>query len=116
MNPVLRVVLIVVFCVESFGSSSKTNFVRVVFNTNASYEATIIWNQLSGEFIQLVMDKSYPDQNASSHSLSDENHYKGMDNHVVRLKNLEPNTRYYFYIEDSEGKNNIYYFTNINKH
>ena len=113
MNPVFRVVLIVIFCVESFGSSSKTNFVRVVFNKNASYEATIIWNQLSGEFIQLVMDKSYPDQNASSHSLSDENHFKGMDNHVVRLKNLEPNTRYYFYIEDSEGKNNIYYFTTV---
>ncbi|MBT5933610.1 MAG: fibronectin type III domain-containing protein, partial [Flavobacteriales bacterium] len=113
MNPVLRVLLIIIFCIESFGSSSKTNFVRVVFNKNASYEATIIWNQLSGEFTQLVMDKSYPDQNSSVYSLSDENHYKGMDNHIVRLKNLEPNTRYYFYIEDSEGKNQVYYFTTV---
>jgi len=113
VNPVLRVLLIIIFCIESFGSSSKTNFVRVVFNKNASYEATIIWNQLSGEFTQLVMDKSYPDQNGSVYSLSDENHYKGMDNHIVRLKNLEPNTRYYFYIEDSEGKNQVYYFTTV---
>ncbi len=45
--------------------------------------------------------------------LSDQNHYKGMFNHVVRLKNLNPNTRYYFYIEDSEGKNQVYYFTTV---
>ena len=93
----------------------NTEFVRVLFNSNASYEATIIWNQKSGEFIRLVMDTIPPERikNARTFELSDENHYKGMSNHVVRLKNLKANTRYYFYIEDSEGKNKVYYFSTV---
>jgi hypothetical protein len=36
-----------------------------------------------------------------------------MNNHIIRLKDLKPNTRYYFIIQDSEGFNKTYYFSTV---
>jgi hypothetical protein len=36
-----------------------------------------------------------------------------MNNHIIRLKDLKPNTRYYFVIQDSEGFNKTYYFSTV---
>ena len=36
--------------------------------------------------------------------------YRGMNNHFVRLSDLQPNTTYYFYIKDSDGFSKIYSF------
>lgn len=115
MNTFYRISIMGLFIQMNIAAYGNTEFVRVLFNSNASYEATIIWNQKSGEFIRLVMDTIPPKRikNARTFELSDENHYKGMSNHVVRLKNLKANTRYYFYIEDSEGKNKVYYFSTV---
>ena len=115
MNTFHRVSIIILFIQLSITTFGSSEFVRVVFNSNASHEATIIWNQKSGEFVRLVMDTIPPEptQNSRTLELSDRNHYKGMSNHLVRLKNLKANTRYYFYIEDSEGKNRLYYFSTV---
>ena len=110
-----RLLFFGLFIQIGFITHSKTNFVRVLFNSNASFEATIIWNQESGEFIQLVMD-TIPltqNQNSTTFGLSEQNHYKGMFNHIIRLKNLKANTRYYFCIKDSEGENQVYYFSTV---
>ena len=88
----------------------------MVFNSIASEEATIIWEQHGGEFMNLV----YSVNNFSSESGSDlikiqrvsaKNKARGLSNHIIRLKNLKSNTKYYFQLEDSEGKSRIYYFS-----
>ena len=35
--------------------------------------------------------------------------FRGMNNHFVRLSSLEPDTAYYFVIEDSEGVSERYW-------
>ena len=95
---------------------SKTEFVRVVFNTNASYEATIIWNQLSGSFKGIWIDTIKPDGELELQANQKdfiENQYKGMHNHVCRLTGLKAKTKYYFALIDSDDKSTIYYFSTV---
>ena len=97
-------------------AQSKTEFVRVVFNTNASYEATIIWNQLSGSFKGIWIDTIKPDGELDLQANQKnfiENHYKGMHNHICRLTGLKAKTKYYFALIDSDGMSNIYYFSTV---
>ena len=112
----MRKILFIAFFLINFISYSKIRFVRVVFNSIASEEATIIWEQHGGEFMNLV----YSVNNLSSESGSDlikiqrvsaKNKARGLSNHIIRLKNLKSNTKYYFQLEDSEGKSRIYYFS-----
>ena len=41
---------------------------------------------------------------------------KGMNNHFVRLKNLKPETTYYFKIKDSQGSSPVYSFHLLGHH
>lgn len=98
----------------------KTEFVRVVFNSNASYEATIIWNQYSGDFKGLYLDTAPPKEyiniedifNVKNYDIAS-NRYKGMNNHIIRLKKLKPNEKYFFVLIDSDGKSRTYHFSTV---
>ena len=99
---------------------SKTEFVRVVFNSNASYEATIIWNQYSGEFKGLYLDTAPPKENINIEDIFNvknfdisSNRYKGMNNHIIRLKKLKPNEKYFFVLIDSDGNSRTYHFSTV---
>lgn len=95
---------------------SKTEFVRVVFNTNASYEATVIWNQVSGSFKGIWIDTIKPDDELDLQANQKnfiENQYKGMHNHICRLKGLKAKTKYYFALIDSDNTSTIYYFSTV---
>jgi hypothetical protein len=65
------------------------------------------WDQVSG--IQPIMYYGKTDQGKNCAAYTSRqvpsyvNHAKGMKNHFIRLKNLEPNTVYYFVVQDSEG-------------
>ena len=112
----MRKILFFAFFLISFISYSKIRFVRVVFNSIASEEATIIWEQHGGEFINLVYSvNNFANESASElikiQRVSAKNKARGMFNHIIRLKNLKSNTKYYFQLEDSEGKSRIYYFS-----
>ena len=105
-----------------YNAQGKTNFVRVLFNSNASYEATIIWNQFSGDFQRIYLDTIPPSANSDAGNLINEksfpsemntNHYKGMHNHIVRLKKLKPNKKYFFVLIDSEGASRVYHFSTV---
>jgi hypothetical protein len=107
--------LLLLFVSVSLLSYSKVDFVRVMFNKTGDYEATIGWNQVSGdsavvywgkENVSIAKFESYP---CREHVLA-ANSYKGMENRFVRLVNLEPNTAYYFVIKDSEGVSEKYWF------
>jgi hypothetical protein len=86
-----------------------------MFNSNASYEATIAWNQLSGENPTLHFDTVKPSEFNFSHSVSIEtsNKAKSMNTHFARLTNLKPDQKYYFSIKYSEGYSIIYHLSTV---
>ncbi len=95
--------------------SAKARFVRVTFGFNPYNEASIIWDQNRGEFLGLYLDTVDPSVNRyrTKLELSAKNSARGMKNHIVRLKDLKPNTRYYFTIKDTEGFGRTYYFSTV---
>jgi acid phosphatase type 7 len=109
-----RFFLLSIIFISSF-TKAETRFVRVVFNSDASKELTILWDQISGEKPHLLFDTILPvDLNFRfSAPVNTENFAKGMHTQVVRLKALKPNTRYYFCIKDSEGYSRIYQVSTV---
>ncbi len=109
----MRTLCIFLICFITFHSLGKTRFVRVVFSGDASTSATIIWDQKRGQFMGLYLDTIEPSKNRYRQELplTSKNNWKGMTNCLVELKNLKPNTRYYFTIKDTEGFGRTYYFS-----
>lgn len=105
----------ILFCLFTLPSFASINYVRVMFHDDASTSATIGWNQKSGEFFMLLYDTaSYANNDyLMSATTVKSNRSKGMFNHFIELDNLEPNTRYYFRIKDSEDYSEEYYFTTL---
>lgn len=98
-----------------FFSYSKVDFVRVMFNKNGDYEATIGWHQVSGdsavvywgkEDLPLADFENFPNRGY----VIAENRYKSFENRFVRLVNLESNTAYYFVIKDEDGFSERFWF------
>ncbi len=116
MYPIMkRFSLLLLFVAFSGLSFATTDFFRVMFNRNGDQEATIGWNQVSGDSAVVYWGKEdlapnrfieYPNLAPVVHA----NQYKGMDNRFVRLSNLEPNTAYYFVVKDSDGVSERYWF------
>jgi hypothetical protein len=105
-----------IYLFTAFLSLSKVRFVRVVFNSNASEEATIIWHQESGEFVRFT----YSEGNVKKENelklmlvskTSSTNDARGFSNQIIRLTKLKPNTKYDFQIVDSEGESRKFYFS-----
>lgn len=97
-------------------SYSKVRFVRVVFNSIASEEATIIWHQESGEFVRMVYSEGSPKIESQEKmklisELSSSNNARGFSTKIIRLSKLKANTKYFFQLVDSEGSSNMYYFS-----
>ncbi len=111
----LNKVFLATLALLPFNSFSKSQFVRVVFNRDASNAATIIWDQNRGGFLGLYLDTIEPERNNYRQVFTEntKNGAKGMRNYVVRLTNLKPNQRYYFTIKDSEGFGRTYYFSTV---
>ena len=103
------------FIIFSSSVGAKVNFVRAVFNKDASQQITVAWNQLSGDKVEFYFDTVFPvDLNFSHKMLIDKIvQTKGMRTHFVRLSELRPDKRYYFAIKDSEGYSRIYYVSTV---
>jgi hypothetical protein len=109
---------LIITCLSFFifqNVNAKARFVRVTFGLNPYNEASIIWDQNRGEFLGLYLDTVDPSVNRyrTKLELSAKNSARGMKNHIVRLKDLKPNTRYYFTIKDTEGFGRTYYFSTV---
>ena len=109
----LRILFLLLFFGISVSSHAAINYVRVLFNSDASTEATIAWNQLDGESPVLWFDTIRPaDFNFSDSAVVvRSNRAKSMHTHFVELRDLLPNQRYYFSVKDSQGYSRIYYFS-----
>ena len=108
--------LIFMFLLSSFLSFGKVRFVRVVFNSIASEEATVIWHQESGEFTRFIYSEGdskteSADKMKLINKISSTNNARGFNTHILRLTNLSPNTKYSFKIVDTDGEGSLYYFS-----
>ena len=59
----MKIKIVVVFIILATRINANVRFVRVVFNGNAATEATIIWDQVEGEFNGFYMDTVDPSAN-----------------------------------------------------
>lgn len=97
-----------------FGLSGKNNKYRLIWNDDPATTMTIGWNQYSGKdavvFYDVVDYKQNTDRYAYFQKVNRKESFRGMRNYFARLKNLNPNTTYYFVIKDSEGLSKRFWF------
>ncbi|MEM9990183.1 MAG: metallophosphoesterase family protein [Bacteroidota bacterium] len=87
--------------------AAKTDKYRCMWRDNPATTMVVGWNQITGSNPILYYDEvprgndplMYAKRQAPDHAIQ----AKGMRNRFVRLKNLKPNTTYYFIIKDSDG-------------
>ena len=96
---------------------AKVDRIRASYFDDPSTTISISWDQVIGENPIFRYD-TRPCKGASESYTYHVHPYKtvffkGMDNQTVRLKNLLPNTKYFFTIEDSEGKSREYNFETL---
>ena len=111
----IRSLILFSIIVASSQLFAHVNYVRVMFNSDASSEATIAWNQISGENPTVHFGTTKPSEFnfTDSANVLTSNHAKSMHTHFAQLSNLEANQKYYFTIKDSEGYSVIYYFSTV---
>lgn len=106
-------VLIFFFLIQTY-SFTAVEFVRAMFRNETANSITIAWNQKSGKNPEFYYNNQDPSSNAIIKAeITKKNHSKMMNNYFVRLENLKPACRYYFYIKDSEGISKSYHFSTI---
>ena len=91
-------------CGSSFG---KVDAYRLSWRDDTATTMVVGWNQISGENAELCYGTTDHKEKASAYRLKQKPDrsisYKGMECRYVRLKNLKPDTAYYFVVRDSEG-------------
>jgi hypothetical protein len=105
-----------IICISFLSNSfAKVDYIRVMFNHNGSNQATVGWDQISGD--NPVIYFGTKDNNPADYKKytlnqkpSTSNTFKGMNNNFARLESLLPNTAYYFVIVDSEGQSERFWF------
>ncbi len=106
------------FCLIAWSSiQAKVDRLRCSYFDDPSTTISISWDQVMGENPILHYDirpwKGNLEEYKYHVSPYKSVFFKGMDNQTVRLKNLIPNTKYYFTIEDSKGKSREYSFETL---
>ena len=97
----------IVILLVALSSSAKTRFYRLSWHENPTTSVVIGWDQVSGKNPVLRYDSQDYGCMAEKYSFSQKPDrtqvYLGMTNTFVRLRNLKPDTPYFFVIQDSEG-------------
>ncbi|MFK7946230.1 MAG: fibronectin type III domain-containing protein [Saprospiraceae bacterium] len=103
-----------IFLIINNWAFAKTDKYRCIWRDNPSTTMTIAWNQISGSNPTLYYDTYDNGTNVSNYTYqkisSKVVKAKGLNNNFVRLTNLQPNTKYYFIIKDSDSKSKRYWF------
>ena len=112
---VLRsVLLLIVGVLIPSEGHSRIDRLRASWRSNPSTSMVIGWDQVTGGRPVFFYDKVDHGQSTGSYRFqtppSWANRDKSMNNVFVRLENLEPNTVYYFVVQDSEGVSKRYSF------
>ena len=106
--------IVFLFFLSTFLLNAANDKYRLVIRNNPATTATIGWNQISGDNPTLYYGTTDFGKNYTNYKnkqgVDRAIHFKGMHNNFVRLKNLKPNTAYYFVIKDSEGLSERFWF------
>lgn len=78
----------------------------MAWRSDPATSAVICWHQVSGENPEVCFDTEDHGRDVEAYPFRQEPDrvvpYRGMTNHFVRLKNLKPDTAYYYVVRDSE--------------
>ena len=113
---VLRYLLFIVLVISFSPTTAfaKMDKFRCIWRDNPATTMTIGWNQISGDQPVLYYDSYDNGTNVNSYVFNQKPNKqviaKGLNNNFVRLTNLQPNTKYYFVIKDSESTSKRYWF------
>ncbi|HHS95154.1 MAG TPA: hypothetical protein ENJ45_01080, partial [Phaeodactylibacter sp.] len=110
----LRYTFLFIFLFLYQSTDAALSKLRCMWREDPATTMVIAWHQESGTDPLLHYDYHNGGNDPASytyHQTADRVvKAKGMNNHFVRLKNLKPNTLYYFIISDSEGCSQRYSF------
>ncbi|XEY25470.1 endonuclease/exonuclease/phosphatase family protein [Candidatus Uabimicrobium helgolandensis] len=90
--------------------SAGTEKYRLVWSGDPATTMTIAWNQISGDTATVYYGQKKDPSDWLKQNVDREIKYRGMSNKFVRLKNLQPNTPYYFRIKDNDSESSIMWF------
>ncbi|MFI4859687.1 MAG: fibronectin type III domain-containing protein [Phycisphaerales bacterium JB063] len=95
-------------------AAAETARFRLSWRADPATTVVIGWDQVSGNSPVVYwgdQDHGY-DHEAYPHQSTPDTiqHYRGMNNHFVRLTGLRPDTAYYFVIKDSESTSRRFWF------
>lgn len=96
---------------------SKATRFRCMWRGSSATSMVVGWDQASGQDPLLLYDTVDHGKNVTAYSFKQTpdriSDFKGMNSHYVRLKDLTPNTIYYFLIVDSDGMSRRYSFQTL---
>lgn len=96
---------------------AKVDRIRCSYFDDPATTISISWDQVSGEDAMIHYDTRPWKGDIGNYKYHVSPYksvfFKGMDNRIVRLKNLLPNTKYFFTIEDSDGISREYSFETL---
>lgn len=100
--------LLILLCLTFVSElTAKTDKYRIMWRDDPATTLVIGWNQVSGHGVAVHYDVNDFGKDVLAYQYTadaDRKIYsKGMNNHFVRLSNLQPSTTYYFVIKDNEG-------------
>lgn len=113
MKSVVIFVLVSIYFLSSplFANTDKY---RLMWREDPSTSIVVGWCQLGGGTATVHYDITDHDGDHTAfqytHSVDRTSTHKGLNHQFARIDNLQPNTAYYFYIEDADGKSDIYWF------
>lgn len=109
-----RTILFFPLFVISLLTFAKSDRFRVMFGQDPSSSIVIGWDQTSGSNPAVFYGDSDKGNNYEKYPFQKKPNrvvmHKGMNNHFVSIKDLTPNTIYYFVIKDNEGSSQRYSF------
>ncbi|MEX2589395.1 MAG: T9SS type A sorting domain-containing protein [Chitinophagales bacterium] len=112
MKSIFSFIIITLFL--AFQTSAETEKYRLMWRDDPSTTICIGWVQNGGDTATVYFDTTDHDGNLAafkdSFSVDRFVSHKGMDHRFSRISGLQPNTAYYFYIEDADGSSDIFWF------
>ena len=92
---------------------AKVDKLRLMVAQKTSTEMILGWNQISGNNPKAVLKVKKTGKIVANFTPESQNEYHGFRNKFVRFTNLKANTAYEFFIKDSEGKSDAYWFITL---
>ena len=103
----MKNLIVLIFLIGYTSLFASNDKYRLMLRDNPATTIVIGWDQISGDSPTVYYGTTDfgTDHLKYAKSQTPERvvKFRGMNNHFARLKNLKPNTAYFFVIKDSEG-------------